>query len=654
MTTTPRHESLRSLTDDAFEERFGCDRFTATVLANRYRYIVEHMCTGLLTNAFSVILRDWYDFAATISGPAHLDYAMPAASNSLHVFIGTMADAVRNAVEEYGPERLAPGDVLICNDPYRAGTHVNDVCFTRPVFADGQLFGFVNLRAHMLDMGGPVPGGFSSTKRNVYETGVVIAPQLLYCGDEPVRSTWSLIFDNARFGELMLPDVKTIYANLLLGESLLQESVQRYGRTASWGAMAYACDASAGSMALGISGVPDGEYLAEDLIDGDGIDDSEEYRLHVRIVVQGSRMEIDFSGSSRQARTAINAGWLDTKTAVYTALKFLLDPRSPFTSGALRNVDICLPQQAFMHALPPEGAIFLFWESTLPIVLTIFKALRDAPGVRGIAGDFGSLALHNANGVTPDGMPWVVVALTGGEHGPWGATAQGDADSYNVPFMGNNLDPAIEAVEASSPVLILRKEYVADTAGAGRFRGGAAVVKDSLWALEAEHHTMPLHFKTPSGFGVKGGGAGTTGGVWMWEATSLDVANDGYIPALDDDVYQQSTPVAGVLDPETRRPDQEGEYFHFARVPVLRTQPGAVFRYLTNGGGGWGNPFERDPDLVKRDVRDGYVTLAGAERDYGVVITGDPEADPEGLIFDEDATRDRRSGNGESSSASPR
>src|SRR5699024_6390922 len=128
--------SLKDLTDDQFETRYDTDRFTASVLGARMNYAVEHMCTGLLTQAFSMILRDWYDFAATISGPPEQNYPMSAVSNSLTLFLGTMDDGLRNTVEEFGPENLQPGDVLICNDPYRAGNHVNDILFIRPIFFD--------------------------------------------------------------------------------------------------------------------------------------------------------------------------------------------------------------------------------------------------------------------------------------------------------------------------------------------------------------------------------------------------------------------------------------------------------------------------------------------------------------------------------------
>ena len=183
---------LRDWTEAQFEDAYDCDRFTAMVLSNRLRYTVGHMSTGLMFSAFSPIIRDWYDFAITISGPPDMDYPMPAVSSSLLVFLGTMEDAVRNTVEEYGVQNLKPGDVLMCNDPYRVGTHVNDVCFIRPVFYNDKPIAFVNARAHQLDMGGVTPGGFSGTKANVYENGLVLGPMLMFEHDKPVRSTFSL------------------------------------------------------------------------------------------------------------------------------------------------------------------------------------------------------------------------------------------------------------------------------------------------------------------------------------------------------------------------------------------------------------------------------------------------------------------------------
>jgi len=646
MATIDQTTGVRSKerSEEDFTSLYQCDRFEATVLANRYRYIVQHMCTGLLNTAFSTILRDWYDFAATISGPPEMNYPLPAMSNSLVLFLGTMADANRNVIEEYGVENLEPGDVIMCNDPYRTGTHVNDVDFIRPAFHEGKIIGFLNLQAHMLDIGGVVPAGFSGTKRNVYENGLVISPTALFRGDKPIRSAWSLIFDNARFAGLLQSDITSIYQNLVLGERLLVETFERYGTESCLGAMRYACDISAETMRDALTELPDGDYEGTDKIDCDGQDDDEEFRVKVKIRKRGGRAEIDLSGTSRQARTSINAGWLDAKTAIGVALKYLIDPKTPFTSAAYRDIDILIPPGSMVNALPPDGAIFLYWESTNPLLTSIFIALRDALGEEAVGGDHGSLAIHNANGVAEDGTPWVTMAQCGGEHGPWGATKDGDADSYMVFYQANNIDPATEAIEADFPVLLMRKEYAPDTGGAGYNRGGNSMLKDTFWTSDAEHYSMPLHVKGPTGVGVNGGEDGGTGAVWVFEPDA-DGALDGsqQLP-LDNDVYKTSTPVAGVLDPETKAQDLEGgEYFYFARVPIWNTKPGTSFRYITNGGGGWGNPLEREAERVMRDVRDGYVTIEGAKRLYAVAVTGDPESDPEGLEIDQAETEKLRS-----------
>jgi N-methylhydantoinase B len=512
------------------------------------------------------------------------------------------------------------------------------------VFRDGDgLVGFVSLQAHMLDMGGIVPAGFTAFKKNVYETGQVIAPQLMYENNKPVKSAFSQIFDNARMAEMILPDIDSIFQNLLLGEGLLQETIGRYGLETYYGATQYAIDVAAETMSESIRAVPDDTYEGEDLVDADGIDDSEEYKIKVAVTIKGGRAEVDFSGSSRQARTSINGGWLDAKTAVAVAFKFLLDPVNPFTSGSFRPIDIVLPEGTVFSALPPEGAIFLYWEPCMPIIHAIFKALADALGENAVGGDFCCLNIHNANGVFPDGRPWVTMAQCGGEHGPWAATKVGDADSYMVFYEANNIDPPTETIESDIPVALMRKEYVTDTGGPGHNRGGAALLKDTLWLSAAEHYAMPLHSKVGGGFGVYGGLAGRSGGVWLWRPEAFDVTKERDVIGETAEFYKKATPIGGVIDTDTNVPDERGEYYYFGREPVWPTTPNTVWRYLTAGGGGWGEPLEREPERVLRDVRDEYVSIEGARRDFGVVVEGDPQTDPEGLRLDEQATEKLRS-----------
>ncbi|HEY1777961.1 MAG TPA: hydantoinase B/oxoprolinase family protein [Solirubrobacteraceae bacterium] len=625
---------IRELSQEQFAARYGCDRFTATVLANRFGYVVEHMCSRVLTAAFSPILRDFYDFAATLTGPPERGYPTPAMSASIILFTGTMADSVRNTVEEYGIDRLEPGDVIVANDPYRNGTHVNDVLFTRPVFHEGRIACFVNMKAHQLDMGGMVPGGFSLAKRNVYENGLVLAPQALFRAGVPVASTWSLIFDNVRFGEILAPDMLTCVAELELGERMLLESIERYGLEAVLGTMDYVCDASAERMEHALAAIPDGDWVGEDLADCDAVADDEEYRVRVRISKRGNRAEVDFSGTSRQARSAINATALDAKTSVGVAFKLIFDPHSWFTSGTTRAIDLVIPEGTVVSALPPDGAVFAYWEQSQVILSAVLRALAQAVGSAAIAGDRGSANIHNANGVLADGRAWLSAAQVGGEVGPFGANRHGDADSQMLSYQANGIGVAVEATESDAPVVVLRHEIVADSAGPGRHRGGAAMLRDSLWLRAAQHHLMSLHFKLAPGFGVDGGGDGRSGGIWLWDEGERPAALSQSGPGS----YGGATPVAGVLDPETLEPSPDGVFRYPYRVPFWETQPQAMLRYVTCAGGGWGEALERDPELVKRDVRDGYVSIEGAAHDYGVVVSGDPENDPEGLVLDLEAS----------------
>ena len=623
---------LRSLDDAAFRARYGCGRFDATVLSNRFAYILEHFCSKLLACAFSPVLRDFYDFAATLTGPPERDYPTPVVSQSFMAFTGTMTESIRNTIEEYGAERLTPGDVIIANDPYRTGTHVNDMLFIRPVFHAGALSGFVNLKCHQLDMGGSVPGGFSATKTSSYENGLVLSPRALMKAGQPVPETWTLIFDNVRFGELLQRDMRTIIACLDMGERMLVESMDRYGRQAVLGAMDYVCDADAERMTEALKALPDGDWRGEALLDCDGLDDSEEYPVRCLIRKRGGQLEVDLSDSARQARTSINGTYLDAKTIVGVVLKFLLDPNGGFTSGCYRNVDIVIPDGAVFSALPPEGVVFAYGESTNALLAAMFGALSVPLGVRSVGGDTGAPNLHSAIGFGADG-PWVSIGVGGGERGPWGGTALSDGDSYAIFMAANSIDTSLEIAEAEQPLAIMRREYLPDTAGPGAHRGGAAVLKDTLWRAPASHNLFTLRFKRATGIGVHGGQDGALGGVWLWREPTLD---GGQWPI---ESWGQAIGVSGRMDPISHAPRDDGEWQYFGREKVWSTEANATFRYLSNGGGGWGDPMARDPNAVLRDVRNGYVTIAGARRDYGVVVQGDPDRDPEGLILDQEATR---------------
>jgi N-methylhydantoinase B len=638
---------LRDLTDAEFVDRYASDRFTAALLNKRLTYAVEHMATAFVRQAFSPIVAQWYDFSCCISGPPEMDFPVAAVSDSLLAFVGTMPDAVRNTVLEYGVENLKEGDVLIANDAYRIGGHVNDLGFIKPVYLDGRIVSFVSMRVHQLDIGGVTPGGFGAMKRNEYENGLVIPPMLLFSEGKPVRAAFSLIFENTRFGAVIAPDMFSAYSQLKFGERLVLENIEHYSREAVLGSMTYACDASAELMRDAIAGLPDGDYVGTASLDADGIDDSEEFSVKVTIRKRGTSIEADLTGTSRQARTCLNATFIDTKTAVGCALSMLLAPGIQFTSGNWRDIDVVCPPGTIASAMPPEGAVMFYWEPAGCVLGAVFKALNPLLGENAMAGDVGSTNAHNGGGLLADGTPWACIAQVGGEQGPWGATRVGDGDSYSVQMMLNCISPGFEPVEATSPVSVLANEIVPDSGGAGYHRGGAALRRESYWLADGQHYVSPLRSKDKSGFGVYGGEAGELGAVWAFPPEVADLTNRGGPVPLDSDIYQHSRPIAGMLDPETKTlGGDNARYFHYGSEPVWNFPTGTVMRLVTNGGGGWGDPYTREVARVVADVRNGYVSVEGAERDYGVVIVGDPYSDPEGLEVDRELTEKLRSADG--------
>ncbi|HVU72873.1 MAG TPA: hydantoinase B/oxoprolinase family protein [Mycobacteriales bacterium] len=629
---------LRELSDEEFRAAYDCDRFTAAVLASRFRYIIEHVCNRFIEHAFSPVIRESTDMSATITGPPEVGHAMPAVSQTLPMFYGSMPEAVRIALEEHGIEDLVPGDLIMVNDPYRVGTHLNDVCFIRPAFHDGRLVGAVTIRAHMIDMGGIAVGGFEVTKQDLYQDGLVFPPTLLFHAGKPVRSTFNLLLDNTRFGPVIIPDIQTINSSLALGEQLIGETIEKYGYAAYLGGIRYACDSSAETMRAAIERLPDGVYESEEWLDSDGMREDSESVVRLRINKRGSRIEFDLTGTSPANSSAINCSWADSKTAVAVALKYLLDPRTPFTSGSMRDVDVVLPPGSMINPEPPHTCQW-YWEPAMAIIYATFQALNPLLGDDAIAPDSWGGTIHYAYGALPDGSPWMSTALNNvTAQGPWGATQQADGDSTQLQIIINMVDGGCEPAEADTPVVILRHDHVPDTAGPGRRRSGAASVADSLWLLDGEHRVSSFHLRRPpGGGGVNGGGDGILSAAWLWD-TSTGVAGDGptYLPLdLNDPMYAEAKPLMGVLD-AANEIDPAG---HYHLLPGAIPAPaGSILRFVSNGAGGWGDPLEREPEMVLADVRDEYVTVAGAARDYGVVVVGDPARDPEGVRVDDDAT----------------
>jgi N-methylhydantoinase B len=642
-----RAELLRNLDESAFFERYACDRFTASVLGNRFHYVLKNMSTKLRSNAFSPIIRNMDDFCITISGPPELGWPMPAASLTNPIHWGPVADSVRIVLEEVGLDALQPNDLIVCNDSYRTGKHLNDTSFIRPMFWDNELIGAVHITAHQLDLGSRIDGGFDSTSQSLWEDGLVLSPQLLYQAGQPQRSAFSLIGANSRYPEMILADLQVLRSVLDLGDQLLQESIARYGIDAFHGAIRYACDAAAEEMSAAIQKLPDGEYFGSEVIDRDGLSESPEYLVNLRINKRGQRMEFDFNGTSVSSRTALNCSWLDVKTGILLALKLLLDRHSSPNSGALRNVDVVLPPGSLVNPHPPTATMFYF-SMVQAVIRVTERALSDAVGQDAIGDDTGKNSIHRAWGVTESGEPWGGPTLTAGGGGGggygWGATQAGDADSSSLlPWM-NFPVTSVEVNERNGLNISMRNEAAPDTGGPGYNRGGAGRLTDSYSKNGGNHHFYMSQVKHPPQ-GVNGGKASPPTAVWVFDPEVTNLPRGDWLPEdLRGDLYRNTRPMAGLVDPDTKEISTGGAYVN--QDEIFTASVGSIFRTISSGGGGWGDPFTRQPERVLRDVRDGYVSVEGAARDYGVAVAGDPKTDPEGLRVDLTATQALRAKTG--------
>jgi N-methylhydantoinase B len=232
--------ALKDLVGSQFSSVYGCDRFSATVLTNRFGYIIEQMVSRILTTALSRVIRTGSDFAVALLGPPEMAYPMVSVSKIIPLFLGSLPDGIRIAFEEYGVETLRPGDVLILNDYYRIGTHCNDVCFLRPIFDGADMIAALAVRAHLTDMGGIAAGGFQLSKRTTFEDGLRLPPILLFSEGKIVAPVMKLLLDNIRFGSQTYADILSIKSALDLGERLVFDTIAKYGRPVFHGAVRYA------------------------------------------------------------------------------------------------------------------------------------------------------------------------------------------------------------------------------------------------------------------------------------------------------------------------------------------------------------------------------------------------------------------------------
>lgn len=631
-TTEPGLEAVR-------RERYGLDVASAEVLSFALHQVSVQMQQALVRSAFSAVVRDIVDCASSINMKTDSGWEHVAGTAPAHHIVGS-GHVCNFVMDEYGAENLRPGDVIFHNDPWRGAVHQSDVSVIRGVFIDGELMFVLETNSHLVDMGGPIPGGYPTGARTTYEESMRIAPCLLYADDVPVRGTFNLILEGTRVAALNLGDLRALYGAVVIGERLIQELCERQGADRVKRAGLYALDAAEANIRAAIRKVPDGDYTAVDYMDDDGIT-AEPVKVQATIKVRGDSIECDYSGSARQPAGNNVTGWVEASRA-FIPIKQLLDPDSLYNGGAMRAYEAIMPPGSAVFALPPSsvsdhGTIGARTWST------VLQAMNMAlPPELAVAPDSGQSMFLGLQGL--DGRPGRNMAPFGTFVLPgvgWGACSDADGLAFaSLPLSGGVVRQSVyEHVEREAPVVFWDHAYIIDSGGVGKFRGGAGAFV-TIEALSEVEITCVSDRIRKGGPGYGGGGHGMSSYVVQVST------EDGAPPPCWNGVtaVEHFEPIFGCFD-EQGRPDpyngslSDGTRYDVSKFSGLMLQPGQALRVLSGGGGGWGDPLERDTALVLDDVLDEIVSPEAARTEYGVVLAVDDDGS---ILVDESATAKNR------------
>jgi len=563
------------------------DPATFEIIKNSFYKIAEEMRVVLAKTAYSPLLKSAGDYSC---GVFDARGEMVAQGPDLPIHLGSMPDAVRAVVAAFTGD-VHEGDVFIHNDPYFGGSHLPDMNVVRPAFHASQLLGYACLRAHWPDVGSATPGSYGAVT-DIFGEGLRLPPVRLISRGTMNADLEKIILANVRTPEERRGDLGAQLAATRRASERLSALAQRYGGAKLVAYMAEVMDYSARLMRATLADLPDGEGAFEDVCDGDGIADDAlgndaPFRIRLSVKKVADRLIVDFAGTDPQVKGPMNAPLSVTASGVYCGLKSAIDPNNliPPNSGCWRAIEILAPKGSVVNTTFPAPVVYANHEISHRVADMVMGALASFLPEQVMACSQGTSAILTLGGVDPrTGRHYVSYETVKGGYG-----ARPNKDGINCIASGisNTMNTPVEIMETSFPVRIERYAINPDSGGAGRYRGGCGAVR--LWRLlENADATGALCMErmTSPPFGLLGGKAGAAAAVKL---TTPDGA-------------ARDLPGKGA--------------FH---APA-----GSLIEMITPGSGGFGPPGERDRTAIGRDLRDGYVSAASAQRDYGI-------ADPQTL-----------------------
>jgi N-methylhydantoinase B len=562
----------------------GTDAFTREIVRNKLLAIAGEMGVVLARSSMSPIVYEVLDFACGLTDATG---RVVAQDNGLCLFTGTFRPQVESILGKFPIAEMRPGDVFITNSPYGGGTHNSDIALIAPVFAGGRPIAFSISVTHWSEVGGKTLGSLSPDATEIFQEGLQLPQLRLARAGEIDQNIVDVIRANVRLPQMSLGDLNAGLAAGRIAEQRLTEVVARYGLETTLETFEAVLDHGEALARAALATIPVGVYRAEDVIDGDGITE-DPISIRVTVTVSPEELVADFTGCAAQTAGAINCARGALLSACKTVFKAIIAPQAPSNEGFFRPFRLVAPEGTVFTATRPAPTGWYFEASAYATEL-VWKALAPILPERLSAGSYLSLSAYSIGGLYPggDGGPgtrhyWV---MTTPQDGGWGACHDQDGESGLIATTdGDTYNYPAEVIEAVFPLTL--ETYALNVeagGGAGRFRGGFGTVRD--YRIENPGGAQLLasigRSITPP-WGLFGGQPGTPNGY------------------------------------EVRR--TSGEVLRGGRVTSLPLARGDLVRTFTGNGGGWGDPKERDPDLVRRDVADGYVTAEAAREVYGVEL----------------------------------
>ena len=565
------------------------DPFAFELFKNAIFSIADEMALTVFRTTYSGVLKDNMDYS---TGFADANGKLVAQGLTLPGHLGSVPTAMDSIMRHFGDD-IAPRDVFIMNDPFDGGMHLPDIFIFKPLFHQGERLAFACTVCHHTDVGGRVAGSNASDSTEIYAEGLRIAPLKLYEAGRLNQTIMTFIERNVRVPVQVFGDLRAQLAACHIAEQRFGEVVARYGAERTKEMLDELIDYAERLTRAALRELPDGEWSFEDFIDDDGIDYGKPIRLFVTISKRGDHMVVDWTGTGPQVKGAINNTLSFTKAASYTAVRSVLPQGIPNNEGVFRAIEVICPPATVGNGVLP-AACAARGLTGFRMVDCMFGALAMMlPDKVMAAGDGGNTGI-SIGGYSADRRPFIYVDFT---CGAWGARPWADGIDGNSHMFANMASTSIEVTEAEHPIELMAYEFVPDKAGAGKFRGGVPFRRDYRFLEQEGVLQVRSDRRDHRPFGLYGGSPGQ--------------------------------PSENYLNPE-------GENRLLPSKFTMTIKKGNVFRHVLAGAGGYGDPLERDPEAVLRDVRNELLSPKRAEADYGVVI------DTKGWRVDKAATENRR------------